>query len=108
MRFFGQGEEGVAPILVPKKRTEWDTTIAALGFTINSNTTRMSFPRRKVDAIKRSLRELWLVDRRQAKVREVISMAEKLWNLTYVVRAGRYFLWRLLPLTGLHDSPGSK
>ena len=30
-------------------------------------------------------------------------MAVKLWNLTYVVRAGRYFVWRLSRLTGLHD-----
>ena len=30
-------------------------------------------------------------------------MSGKLWNLTYVVRAGRYFGWRLLRLTGLHD-----
>ena len=30
-------------------------------------------------------------------------MAGKLWNLTYVVRAGRYFVLRLLRLTGLHD-----
>ena len=35
-------------------------------------------------------------------------MAGKLWNLTYVVRAGGYFVWRKLWLTGLHDSPGSK
>ena len=30
-------------------------------------------------------------------------MAWKLWNLTYEVRAGRCFAWRLLRLTGLHD-----
>ena len=29
-------------------------------------------------------------------------------NLTYVVRAGRYFVWKLLRLTGLHNSRGSK
>ena len=35
-------------------------------------------------------------------------MAGKLWNLTYVVRAGRYFVWRLLRLTRLHDERGPK
>ena len=35
-------------------------------------------------------------------------MAGKLWNLTYVVRAGRYFLWRFLRLTGLYDSEDGK
>ena len=31
-------------------------------------------------------------------------MAGKLWNLTYVVQAGRYFVWRLLRLSGFHDA----
>ena len=30
-------------------------------------------------------------------------MPGELRNLTYVVRAGRYFVWRFLSLTGLHD-----
>ena len=34
-------------------------------------------------------------------------MAGKLWNLTDVVRADRYFVWRLLKLTVLHDSRDS-
>ena len=35
-------------------------------------------------------------------------MAGKLWNLAYVGQVGRYFVWRLLRLSGWHDSPGSK
>ena len=35
-------------------------------------------------------------------------MAGKLWNLTYVVRAGRYFVWQLLALTGLHKNARAK
>ena len=30
------------------------------------------------------------------------------WNLTYVVRAGTYFVWRLLQLTDLLDSKNKK
>ena len=60
---------------------------------------------KKVDAIKRALREQWPVDHRQAKVGKVLSKAGNLCNLTYVVRAGRYLVWRLLRLSGLHDSP---
>ena len=108
VRLFGPGEAGVTPILAPKKSTDWDTTIDALGFTINSHTMRISVPREKTEAIKRLLFEQWPQSRRQAKVGDVLSMAGKLWNLTYVVRAGRYFVWRLLRLTGLHDSGGSK
>ena len=35
-------------------------------------------------------------------------MTGKLWNLAYAVRAGRYFVWRPLRLTGLHDASASK
>ena len=35
-------------------------------------------------------------------------MGGKPCNLTHVARAGRYFVWRLLRLTGLHDSRGTK
>ena len=69
---------------------------------------RISFPREKADAIRRLLRDQGPTSRRQAKARDVLSMAGKLWNLTHVVQAGRYFVWRLLRLTGLHDSRGSK
>ena len=47
VRLFGQGEEGVPPIIAPKKSTKWDTTIDALGFTNNSHIMRISFPREK-------------------------------------------------------------
>ena len=99
VRLFGHGEEGVTPVLAPKKSTDWDTTINALGFTIYSHTIRILFPREKVDAIMRLLRAQWPMGRRQAKVREILGMTGKLWNLMYVVRAGGYFVWRLLRLT---------
>ena len=88
VRLFGQGEEGVTPILAPKKIANWDTTIDALGFTIFSHTMRISFLRENADAIKRLLREQWPADRKQTNSGEFLSMAGKLWNLTYVVRAG--------------------
>ena len=52
VRLFGPGGEGVTPILAPMRSTDWDTTIDALGFTINSHAMRISFPHEKVDAIK--------------------------------------------------------
>ena len=47
VRLVGPGEVGVTSILAPKKSTDWDTTIDALGFTISSHTTRVSVPREK-------------------------------------------------------------
>ena len=46
--------------------------------------------------------------RRRATAQEVFSVAGKLWNLTYVIRAGKYFVWRLLRLTDLHTRTGKK
>ena len=47
VRLFGPGEVRVTPTLTPKKSTDCDTTIDALGFTISSHTMRMSVPREK-------------------------------------------------------------
>ena len=98
----------MSPILAPKKSTNWDSTIDALGLTINSHTMRILFPRGKANDIKRLLLDQWPVSRRRASARDVLSLAGKVWNLTYVVRAGRYFVWRLLRLTGLYDASARK
>ena len=90
MRLFGPGEEGGSPIVAPKKKsTNWDSTIDALGFTITSHTIRISFPREKTNDIKTLLLDQRPVSRRRASARDVLSVAGKLWNLTYVVRADR-------------------
>ena len=62
-----------------------------------------SSTRAKPETIKRLLVDHWPTSRRDATARDVLSIAGKLWNLTYVVRPGGYFVWRLLRLTGLHD-----
>ena len=104
VRLIGPWEEGVTPILAPNKSAQRDAMIDALGFTINSHTKKISFPRVKVDEINNLLSGQWPVTGRPAKGREVLSMAGKLWKLTYVVRAGRYFESRMPGLTGLHNS----
>ena len=65
---------------------------------------RISFPREKANDVKRLLLDQEPLSRRGASVRDVLSVVGKLWDLTYVVRVGRYFVWRLLRLTGLHDA----
>ena len=77
VRLFGPGEVGVTPILAPRKLTDWDTTIDALGFTISSHTMRITVPRQKVEAIKRLLFEQCPHSRREATARDVLSMACK-------------------------------
>ena len=89
VRLFGPGEVGVTPNVAPQKSTDWDTKIDALGFTNSSHTMRISVPRENIEAIKRLLLEQWPQNRREATARDVLSLAGKLWNLKYAIRAGR-------------------
>ena len=70
---------------------------------------RISVTKERVEAIRCLLNLEWPSSRTHAGAQAVPSMAGKLWNLTYVVRAGRYFVWQLLHLTDLHKTaPKSK
>ena len=108
VRLFGPGEPGATPILAPKKRSNWNTTLDFLGFVINSYTLEVLVTTKQAQAIKTALVDDWPRCRRRATAQEVFSFAGKLWNLTYVIRAGKYLVWRLLRLTDLHTRPGRK
>ena len=101
VRCFGPGEPGETPILAPKKSSNWNTTLEFLGFVINSHTLDISVTIKKAQAIQTALVDDWPRCRRRATAQEVFSIAGKLWNLTYVIRAGKYFVWRLLRITDL-------
>ena len=107
VRAFGH-EAGETPILAPKKSSDWDTKLEFLGFTIDSHALTISVPEKKAQALKTALENEWPKDRRQATAQEVFSIAGKLWNMTFVIRAGKYFVWRLLRLTGLHTANGTQ
>ena len=92
VRLFGPGEEGKIPIISPKKNTNWDTTVDALGFTINISTMRILITQEKVAALIDLLGREWPSKRAEASAQGVLSIAEKLWNFTFVGRAGRYFV----------------
>ena len=77
-RLFGPGKDGVAPIQAPKARTDWNTTIYALEFTITSRTLRSPCTREEIEAINQLLFDHWSASRRQAETKEVLSMEGKL------------------------------
>ena len=108
IRLFGPGEADATPILVPKKSTDWETTEDLLGFTVNTHTLRIAVTERKIAAIRLTLEQEWPFTRKQTSSQAVLSFAGKLWNLTYVLRADRYFVWQLLALTGLHKNAKTK
>ena len=99
VRLFGPGEPGETPILAPKKSSDWDTTLDFLGFVINSHTSWISVTAEKVQAIKIALVNDWPRTRRQATAQEVLSIAGKLWNLTYIRGARRKVLRLAAPKT---------
>ena len=108
IRLFGPGEAGATPILAPQKSTDWDTTVDLLGFTVNTHTLRISVTEGKIAAIRRTLEQEWPLARKQASAQGVLSVAGKLWNLTYVAMAGRYFVRQLLAFIGLHKNARTK
>ena len=87
---FEPGEKGETPILAPKKSTDWKSIVDALGFTIN--TMRISVTKERVEAMRLILEQEWSGGKTYASTQDVLSMAGTLWNLTYIIRAGRYFV----------------
>ena len=75
---------------------------------MNTHTLRISVTEEKIAAIRLTLEQQSPLNRKQASAQEVLSVPEKLWNLIYVVRAGRYFVSQLLALTGLHKNARTK
>ena len=108
VRRFGQGDPGATPILAPKKSSNWNTTLEFLGFVINSHTLEISVTTKKAQVVKTALVDDWPRCRWRATAQGVFRFAGKLWNLTYVIRAGKYFVWRLLRLTDLHTRTAKK
>ena len=104
VRLFGSGEKDEVHILAPNKSTDYNSIVNALGFTINTHTVRISITKERVDDIRHTLEQDWPRSKQYAREQDVSSMADKLWNPTYVVRAGRYFVWQPLRLTDLHKN----
>ena len=52
VRLFGRGEKGETPILTPKKNTAWNSTVDALGFTINTHNMQISVTNERLEAIR--------------------------------------------------------
>ena len=86
-----QVKRAKTPTLAPKKSTDRNSTVDALGFTINTHNMRISVTKERVEAIRCILDLEWPSSRTHAGAQAVLSMAGKLWNLTYVVRARRLF-----------------
>ena len=93
VRLLGSGEKDEVPILAPNKSTDWNSIVDTLGLTINTHTMRISITKERKDAIRDTLGQDWPRSKQYARAQDVLSMAGKLWSLTYVVRSGRYCVW---------------
>ena len=101
--FQAMGERGAEeePLVPRKKMTGWVTAQEILGFWVDTEEMTVGLPERKLDDLRHRL-GCWPPGRREATVREVLSLAGKLHHAAYVVRPGRYFVHRLLRLANLH------
>ena len=59
VRLFGPGKNSETPIRAPKKSIDWNSTVDALGFTINTHTMRISVTKERVEAIRSILDLEW-------------------------------------------------
>ena len=75
---------------------------------MNTYTLRISVTEGKIAAIRLTLEQEWPLTRKEASAQEGLSVAGKLWSLTYVVRASLFFIWQLLAPTGLHKNARTK
>ncbi|CAM9799176.1 unnamed protein product, partial [Sphacelaria rigidula] len=100
LRMLGFQRSINSPVLSAKKLTDWDTVMEVLGFSIDTQSMRMSIPQRKISEMQELFAE-WPQSRNTASVREVLSLAGKLRHFCNVVRAGKFFVWRLTKMTGL-------
>ena len=105
LRLFEPGEKRGVPMLAPNKKTDWNSI---LGLTIDTYTMRILITKSTVDAIRSTLEQEWPSSKQCARAQDVLSNAEKLWNLTYVVRAARHFVWQLLCLTAAQNVKSKK
>ena len=87
------------PVLAPRKITDWQTKQEVLGFTIDTHHIRILIPSRKIRDIHEIL-SLRPTHRDVAQAREAWSLTGKLRNMATIILPGRYFIWRLLFISG--------
>lgn len=72
------------------------------GWDINTHTGRTSLPREKLGRLRDSLAES-PSSRDVAPAKDVLSLTGKLWNVTFILRAWKFFMRQLSRLVNLHD-----
>lgn len=75
-----------------------------LGWKTNTHSDRILLLFDKIERL-RYLLNGWRASRGVTPAREATSLTVKLWNMAFVLRAGKYSVSQLLRLTGLHDWP---
>lgn len=69
------------------KSSNWDVRFIYLWWDINTHTDLISLSFEKFERL-RDLLDDWPASREVAPAKEVLSLSAKLWNVTFVLRAG--------------------
>lgn len=93
-RVFGPRDPGETPILSQAKSTHWGVKLSFLGWYINSHTDRISLPYGKVGRRRDTFDERPPSTRHRPRKKStfVLRTTGKLWNVTFVFRARKYFV----------------
>ncbi|CAM9809095.1 unnamed protein product, partial [Choristocarpus tenellus] len=99
IRLLGQRDLDEPPILSAKKLTGWHTTQVVVGWRIDTEKMTIALPEGKLKGMKSLLGE-WPESKLVARVQEVWVLLGRLFHMSYVIRPGKSFLWRLVHLSG--------
>lgn len=101
---FDREDPGKPPILSHGKSTHWGVNLMFLGWQINAHADRFSLPDEKTERL-RDLLDEWSPSRQTVPAKEVPNLTGKLWNVKFAFPAGKYRVWQMLRLIGLHNRP---
>ncbi|CAN0010020.1 unnamed protein product, partial [Choristocarpus tenellus] len=98
IRLLGQRDIHESPILSAKTLTGWHTTQVVVGWRIHAKKMTVALPGGTLKGLKSLLGE-WPESKSVARVKEVWVLLGRLFHMSYVIRPGRFFLWRLVQLS---------
>ena len=88
------------PLLSARKITNWDTRLEVLGWLVDTEALTVTSPSHKCLKLRLLLAE-WPPTRTYASAKQVSQLAGFLMHIYFVVRAGSFFVDRLLALVGM-------
>jgi hypothetical protein len=104
-KVLGYPKLNLPPAMADNKITDFDSVLEEwLGWYLDLDELTLSLSMEKARNILKILEEWTERKERTTSRQQVLSLAGKLMHVSFIHRAGKYFLWRVLHLTGLRPA----